>query len=167
MYEGWRITRWETPIADTRWLLLVSLVDTTKRLTLVLEAFRSPGRPRWEVSFSNHFAYRNIGEAYRLSLWASLSHTGQRWDSTFMVEEREPLSSWHTGYLHEVVPGVKHYVIATTEDVIEILSSTEPLWRQVAPPAPDEPLPGKIEHLFIGEDDARIAELAKDLKRRH
>jgi hypothetical protein len=166
MYRGWKISRWETPIVDVRRVLLVSLVDAGRELTILLERHSSSERLRWRVRFRKYPAYRNIDEAFRLELWKWLDESGQRCGSTFTVIESPPLASWETSYLHEVRPGVRHYVIATDDDVVEVLSHDAPTWEEAEPALPGDPLPGKSTHLYLGEDDAAIEHLVEDLNRR-
>jgi hypothetical protein len=166
MYEGWSICRWETPVVDEDRLLMVSLDDVDRELVLLLESGRDPGRPRWRVRFRQYPAYRNIDEAYRTDLWAWLDKSGQRLGFTFTVEESPPLASWGTVYLHEVVPRIRHFVIATEDDVVEVLSAEEPVWEAADPAEPGEPRPGKARHLFRGEDDEEIDRLVEDVRRR-
>lgn len=166
MYEGWRIARWETPVVDLDRLLMVSLADVDRELVVVLESFREPDRPRWRVRFRHYPAYRNIDESYRLELWRWLDPSGQRAGSTFTVEEAPPLASWGTEYLHQAHPRTRHFVIATQDDVIEVLSMDQPIWEVAEPATKEAPVPGKAQHLFVGEDDAEIEELVRDLQRR-
>lgn len=167
MYEGWHISRWETPVVDVTRLALVSLSDVDRELIVLFEAVHIPGRPRWRVRFRQYPAYRNIDEAYRTDLWRWLDESNQRVGFTFTVEELPRLASWGTVYLHEVRPGVRHFVIATEDDVVEVLSTQVPTWESAAPAEVGSPIPGKAEHLYLGEDDARIARLVDDLKSRN
>jgi hypothetical protein len=48
-----------------------------------------------------------------------------------------------------------------------VLSAGEPIWEVSEPAGAADPLPGKARHLYLGEDDAEIAELAAELKRRN
>lgn len=166
MYAGWRIARWETPVVDVRHLLMVSLVDDGEELVMLFEAFRAPGRPRWRVRFQQHVAYRNIDEAYRLGLWRMLDDTDQRCGFTFTVEESPPLDSWSTEYLHEFHPTTRHYVIATEDDVVEVLTPDAPVWEIAEPAAEGAPLPGKSRHYYAGEDDDEIQRVKDEIKRR-
>lgn len=166
MYEGWRIARWETPVVDVDRLLMVSLADVDRELVVLLESSRTPGRPRWRVRFRQYPAYRNIDEAYRTDLWRWLDESGQRLGVTFTVEESPCFASWGTVYLHDVVPKTRHFVIATEDDVVEVLSAEEPIWEVANPAESGAPLPGKAKHLYLGEDDAEIERLSADLKTR-
>ena len=166
MYRNWTITRWETPVVDVPRVLLVSLVDAGRELTLLLEGHARDGRPRWRVRFRDYPAYRNIDEAFRLDLWKWLDESAQRCGSTFTVVESPPLASWATGYLHELPPGVRHYVVTTGDDVVEVLSHHAPIWEEAEPADPSDSLPGKGEHLYQGEDDDAIERLGEDLQRR-
>lgn len=76
MYEGWQVMRWETPVVDVDRLLLVSLIDSGRELTLLLEGHDRADRPRWRARFRGYPAYRNIDEAFRLDLWRWLDESG-------------------------------------------------------------------------------------------
>jgi hypothetical protein len=167
MYEGWTVIRWETPVADIQRLYLVALSDSHRELTVLLEAARAPGRPRWRLRFRNYPAYRNIDEGYRTELWAWLDASGQRCGSTFVVQEPKPFVSWGTGdYLQAMKPGMRHFVVSTEDDVIEVLSAGEPQWEQAEPAQAEEPIPGKATHLYVGEDEAEIERLTQELTRK-
>ena len=166
MYEGWKISRWETPVVDEDRLRMVSLADVDRELVLLLESGRATGRPRWRVRFRQYPAHRNIDEAYRTDLWHWLDKSGQRRGFTFTVEESPLLTSWGTVHLHEVIPGVRHCVIATEDDVIEGHSAEEPIGEEATPAEAGEPLPGKARHLYRGEDDEEIDRWVEDMKRR-
>ena len=164
MYSTWQISRWETPVVDMSRLLMVSLTDARQELIIVLEDARSLARARWQVTFRGYPAYRNIDESYRLALWRWLDESGQRCGFTFTVEETPRLASWHTGHLHVVSANIRHFVVATEDDVIEILSTEEPSWHPADAGRPEEPRPGKAHHLYRGEDDAEIGRLLDELK---
>jgi hypothetical protein len=167
VYEGWRVDRWETPVGDVDRLLMVSLVDATRELTAIFEASWMPSRPRWRVRFRDYPAYRNIDEAYRNELWRHIRESGQECGRTFTVQESPSLQSWGTESLHEVRPGIRHFVIATMDDILEVLSASEPVWEE-APCAHDgDPMPGKAGHLFVREDQAQIERLMSDLRSRN
>lgn len=127
MYKNWKIKKWETPFSSVKSLTMVSLVDKGS-LKILLEASREKGRPRWEVAFKRVPAYRNILEEYRLSLWEYLDKTSQRCGNTFEVVD----SSWISELAKQEAlllfknEKLHHYVIATEDDVLEVLSDEEP-----------------------------------------
>ena len=164
MYEGWHITSWDTPVRNMNRLMMVSLTDASSELTLVFEDTTSTERRRWRVRCQHYPAYRNINESYRLVLWCWLDQSGQRCGATFIMKESSPFESWKTEYLHDVAPTTRHFVIATNDDVVEVLSIDDPVWEQVAGAEPDEPYPGKSEHFFVGEDEEAIQQLVDDLQ---
>ncbi len=164
MYDGWLVSRWETPVVDVERLLMVSLTDANRQLIIVLEGPRALGRPRWRVTFGHYPAYRNIDESYRVKLWKWLDDSGQRCGFTFTVEENPKFASWETGYLEDVAPNTRHYVITTEDDVVEVLSVDEPIWQLLEPAQADDPLPEKVQHLYAGEDDAAIRRMLASLK---
>jgi len=71
-----------------------------------------------------------------------------------------------TLYVDVFEPKVRHFVIATNDDVIEVLSAAEPIWEAIEAAGVDEPLPGKSVHLYVGEDDEEIRRLGEDLESR-
>lgn len=104
-------------------------------------------------------------QAYRLALWQHLDDTGQRCGHTFTVDETPRFASWATGYLYDVAPSTRHFVITTMDDVVEVLSANEPTWATAAESAgPDRAVAGKAEHLYFGEDDAAIERLSAELR---
>jgi|SRR5687767_6966439 len=164
IYTGWQISEWQSPVADLDRLLMVSLTDENRQLVIVLERPWASGRPRWRVRFKNYSGYRNLDERYRGDLWQWLQESGQRCGATFIVAEDPPFASWATDYLKDFEPTTRHFVIATDDDVIEVLSSALPIWEELEGAAPDLPIPGKSHHLFIGEDDEAIKQLVDDIK---
>ena len=167
MYSGWQISQWQSPVVDLDRVLMVSLTDENRQLVVVLENPWASGRPRWRARFHNYSGYRNIDERYREGLWRWLDESGQRCGATFIVAEDPPFASWATQYLQDFEPATKHFVIATDDDVIEVLSAAEPVWEELEGAAPAAPLPGKSRHLYVGEDDEVIKQVVNDIKARN
>jgi hypothetical protein len=165
MYAGWRIKRWETPVVDLDRTLMVSLTDAKQELVIVFEG-SPPSRSRWRVRFRDYPAYRNIDELHRANLWLWLDESGQRCGATFIVDEQTRFASWDAPSLDVFEPKVRYFVIATNDDVIEVLSAAEPIWDAIEAARVDEPLPGKSVHLHFGEDDGEIRRLGEDLESR-
>lgn len=157
-YARWSISRWDTPISHFDRILVVSLCDRDHRLVVDVEAPWEPSRPRWRVSFTNCQAYRNADELHLTALWGWLDSSGQRCGSTFVVEN----SSW-IKELVELQP-LRHYVVATLDDVIEVACETEPVWETLESAPAEPPLDARSRHLWIGEDDARIDDLKDKLR---
>jgi hypothetical protein len=126
MYDNLKIKRWETPISDSKELGMVSLHDNAS--TNTLEVLLNDGKKEIRVTFNNYPAYRNILEEFRTKLWNHLTETSQRCGWTFEVVE----STWveelqkDESMLEFHFPGLRHFVISTGDDVIEILSDLEP-----------------------------------------
>lgn len=164
MYKGWQVSDWRSPVAEVDRLLMVSLTDENRELVIVLEGSWVPGRPRWRVRFRPYSGYRNLDERYRGDLWQWLHDSSQGCGGTFIVEEDPPFASWGTDYLKGFEPSTKHFVVCTEDDVIEVLSSAWPTWEAIEPAAPESLLPGKSQHLFVGEDDEAIQQLVDDIQ---
>ena len=105
---------------------MVSIHDVAE--TNILDIRLNDGKQEISIKFENYPAYRNILEEYRTALWRHLDKTSQRCGWTFEVLEslwsaelnnNEPLLEFHN-------PGLRHFVISTDDDVIEVLSNLEP-----------------------------------------
>jgi hypothetical protein len=126
MYDKLKIKRWETPISDSKWLGMLSFYDVAE--SNILEIRLNDGKQEISIKFENYPAYRNILEEYRTALWRHLDKTSQKCGWTFEVinsswseelNNEEPLLEIHN-------PGLRHFVISTNDDVIEVLSNLEP-----------------------------------------
>ena len=53
------------------------------------------------------------------------------------------------------------------DDVVEVISAEVPIWEIAAPAEVGSRIPGKAEHLYVGEDDVRIAPVLDDVKSRN
>lgn len=139
MYEGGNQERWETPFADVKSLVMVSLVDDGA-LTITLEDALDPKRNRYRVRFESAPLYRNILEEYRTSepTASFLSWSRMIRDSGWLelMRATEPLLDVHS-------PGLQHYCIITEDDVLDILSNTPPAIEELGPAPKDAARPGK------------------------
>ena len=126
MYEHWKIEKWETALSECKHLAMFSLFDDASNNKLIINL--GFDEKEFDLIFSNYPAYRNILEEYRLELWDYLDKSNQRCGNTFIVNNspwlselvsNEPLIEFHNEKL-------KHYVITTGDDVIEVLSNEIP-----------------------------------------
>lgn len=106
-----------------------SLTDNANdgRLVIILQDFAT--NQHYRVTFKRYPAYRNIMEEHRLTLWRKrpeISEPGATgW--TLLVEGSDLVA----GMLPEIeayfdLRKLRHYLIITAADVIEVLSDTEP-----------------------------------------
>ena len=58
-------------------------------------------------------------------------------------------------------------MVATDDDVVEVLSGEEPLWEPADPGRPNDPVPGKSQHLYLGEDAADTERLRLAIQQRN
>jgi hypothetical protein len=164
MCDEWKVERWLTPISDVRSIALVALVDNCHDLFVVVEAPRKAGRPRWLFRFPNYPAYRNMVEGIRTRLWRHLDETHQRCGHTFVVTS----SSWadevaaKESLLKVYHPEVKHFVITTEDDVIEVLSDRPAEIKSLGTAPPHSRPAGKSEVYYVPEDGASALEILKD-----
>ena len=141
------------PISDIRAAAMISLVDDGE-LAITLEDVYAPQRNRWRFVFRKYPAYRNILEEYRLELWQHLDKTKQRCGNTFSVVESPWIASFrpHEPLLDIHYPKLVHFVIATGDDVIEILSPEAPRIDDLGATPADAPPPGKSTTLYYPKD---------------
>jgi hypothetical protein len=129
-YKSWKFRRWDTPLDDSRDVALKELRTCERDVSLVLDA----GGALFEFVFREVVAYRNIVERYRLELWevlgAQLPERGwaleieaPNWASE--LKESEPL-------VQPFHPALRHFMICTDEDVLEILTERTPEIRRVS-----------------------------------
>jgi hypothetical protein len=130
MYEQWRLRRWDTPVSDAKNLFMDSLHDHAGGLEMEFgDYFNNVATARYRVTFRKYAAYRNIDESCRLELWNRRQQlndpTATGW--TFVVPE----SPWVQEFVNEPIlelfnPGIVHYLIATENDVVEVMSNEDP-----------------------------------------
>ena len=117
-------------MSDVKHLFMESLHDRSGMLEIELADYSDNiVMARYKVTFRNYPAYRNIEESYRLGLWQRRQQLNDPNASgwTLIV----PDSSWVKEFVNEPIlemfnPGIVHYLIATENDVIEVLASEEP-----------------------------------------
>lgn len=130
MYENYRFLRWHSPMSEVRNLFMDSLHDHAAGLEIDLSEWLDGTQvAQFKVTFAKYAAYRNIQEEYRLEMWRRRDETSDPraigW--TFTV----PDSPWLREFANEpvlglIAPDIVHYVIATQNDVIEVLAVGEP-----------------------------------------
>ena len=154
--------RWETPVSDAVSLAMVSLVDQGG-LHITVQDLRDPIRRRFRFSFQQVPAYRNILEEYRLSEPPPSNPVGwtrvdPKSDWLADLRSREPLLDVHS-------PGCRHYIIATEDDVIDVLALGDPQIVEVPPGRDDEATPGKSTVLYNPQDREQIDALLDEVRR--
>jgi hypothetical protein len=126
IYEDWQVKKWETSLSDLKDLLLERLTDVKEGLSI---EFSDRDHKKYIISFPPFCCYRSINESFRNSLWRKLKLTGQlsTLGNCWIAENSDFLEilSEDPVWLSQNA-GAKHYLLATSEDVIEIISSTEP-----------------------------------------
>jgi hypothetical protein len=127
MYENWKCTRWETPVSDGLSLGMESLTHSDDLHIVVAVAQHGRSMRRYSFSFKRPAAYRNILEEYRTELWNFFSQTS-RPGSTFVVENSPWIAeiAMHEPLLNVHDKGAIHYVIATNDDVVEVICNRSP-----------------------------------------
>lgn len=155
--------RWDTPVSDAKSLAMVSLVDQDG-LHITVQDLRDPARRRFRFSFQQVPAYRNILEEYRISDPPPIEGIGwtrvdPRSDWLADLRSREPLLDVH-------IPGCRHYIIVTEDDVVDVLAPSTPRIVELSPADVDEPAPGKSNVLFHPEDREQIERVLDDVRRR-
>ncbi len=130
MYENWQLRRWETPLSDVKHLFMESLHDHSGILEIELADYsNNTAIARYKLTFRNYPAYRNIDESYRIGLWERRQQLNDPLATgwTLII----PDSPWIQEFVNEPIlglfhPGLVHYLIATENDVVEVLASELP-----------------------------------------
>jgi hypothetical protein len=132
MYESWQCERWETPVSDA-YVLMMKLCVRAGDLDITLDRSSvSETQEDVQFIFRKCPAFRCILEKFRTELWNNLSaseHPGRTFtveNSPWIVELKssEPIFS-------DLNKDIRHYVIVTDWEVVEVLSSQAPV---IAPP---------------------------------
>ena len=107
-----------------------ALHDDNEGFRIILEHESGKG-PLLKVTFGKFLAYRNIDESNRLKLWNEHKDIAEK--HTFYEVEN---SIWVKWFVNEnkgkyESSEIKHYMILTSQDVIEVLSYDEPQIEEV------------------------------------
>ena len=166
-YTEWQIDRWETPLSDIRSLVMVSMSDCHRQLTFTFEAPRESGGPRWELKFNTYPGYRNLLEEFRIQLWEHLDSTDQRCGNTFFVTNSPWIQTLRKteGVFDHYYPEMFHYVMATEDDVIEVLSPETPVVSVSMRQADGEPPAGKSTVFYAPAGREKMERVFPQLKR--
>lgn len=80
------------------------------------------------ISFENHLGYRNFNESERLKTLNNYPSLGEKW--TFFIVEESEFTKWIVEESSEIVreQDVTHYLIATPEDIVEVLAKEAPIF---------------------------------------
>jgi hypothetical protein len=123
MYEDWEFERWETPVSNERLLSMVSLIDDSEILAIVIDGL--PNK-RIRFVFTDYPAYRNIQELYRTELWNKLYR--KNLGITLIIPKSEWIESFRQSkeLLDVYHPNAVHYMICTDDGCVEVLSNEPP-----------------------------------------
>lgn len=128
MHDSSQYVRWETAVSDASVLMMkLSCHDGDLKIMLDRSLVSEP-QVGVQMIFGRCPAFRSILEKFRTDLWTNLAVSG-RPGRTFIVENSpwiadlkasEPMFS----FLNE---NIRHYVIATDWEVVEVLSNNAPV----------------------------------------
>jgi hypothetical protein len=129
MQENWLSVRWETPVSDAKGLMMKLCchdgdLDITLDRSSVSEVLDDI-----QLVFKKVVAFRSILERFRTELWNYQLVHG-RPGRTFIIDNSPWISELQASdpvFASLNIPNVRHYVIATDWDVLEILSSHAPV----------------------------------------
>lgn len=106
-------------------------------------------------------------EEFRLALWQRLGRSRQRCGNTFFVKE----SDWIAGFRNtepllelKARGTLRHYVIATEDDVVEVISSQQPSIETLGDAPEGEPPAGRSVVLYNPHDRSEIETLLNNTK---
>lgn len=106
---------------------ILSIVDDRDGLTVSLEEYRR-GTPKGRFRFDAHYAYRNFNESDLHGYFDGLG--GHFTTGLYLAEDSEWMRWAAAQSVYQELPkGVLHYMVASVEDVLEVLSFEPPLFE--------------------------------------
>jgi hypothetical protein len=122
MKDKIQILRWQTILSDLEYTFCRKVTYEDSLVITVSDM----GNNLYEIIFNHPVIYQVIDETYLTHYW-NIKEKGI--GNTFILEN----SNWSDKFvlINEHFPDIKHYVIGTEDDCIEILSESEPVIRQI------------------------------------
>lgn len=133
MNDDERLELWRPLQENVGRLIVVSLIDDSRGLRIILKSESDADARCFEISFDPYIAYRNMDESYRFKTVSN--HNWERNVSLYRVNN----SSW-VEWLHEESAGlyrenvITHYMIVTNADVIDVLTEFQPDFKRISNP---------------------------------
>jgi hypothetical protein len=155
LYDGWREERWETPVSDAGSLRLVALLDDGS-LHLTLEDAHDAERRRWRITFPQTAGYVNLLEEYRVRLWELLRGERLGWTVRVIGSPWVALLRSTEGMIQTVHPQLRHFQVRTEDDVIDVLTSIDPIIVEIEPAPVGSPPAGRSTVMYASRDGAAI-----------
>ena len=128
MNESWRYVRWETPVSDA-YILMMKLCCYDGDLDITLDRSSvTETQDDIRFKFKKCPAFRSILEKFRTELCNSLSANKQL-GRTLIVENSPWIAELEASepIFSHLSKNIRHYVIATDWEVVEILSTDVPI----------------------------------------
>ncbi|MDB5222175.1 MAG: hypothetical protein JWN83_842 [Chitinophagaceae bacterium] len=127
MEEEFILEKWETPCSDSTDLYFTELIDKDELTILVNNISRAGGKDTFQFIFESPIAaYQAVDETYLKYWWK------KELGWTFTVKN----SKWANSLFKEMLDvnfpnGLIHFVIATSDTCIEVLSEKPPIARKL------------------------------------
>ena len=122
------IEKW-IPLNDIPEILYIdSIIDDYNGFRIIVTGEEKESK-RFELNFENYYGYRNFNESERLRTLNDTPELTIKW-SLFKAYNTD-LIQWIVEESLGIVEtsSVEHYVIATPDDILEVLSSSPPIVR--------------------------------------
>jgi hypothetical protein len=126
-FSDWKWSRWETPVSDAQSISLhLSLTEGVLQVILDTSSHLYDGL-RLRIAFQKILAFRCLQESYMNSLWGVFSKAGSP-GKTFIVNNSPWLAELarEDSLFAETSHNVRHYVITSDAEVLEVLSKSPP-----------------------------------------
>lgn len=128
MFTG-RVVNWQTVLSFFKRLEVLELRDDG---VLVVEIHALDNGRIYELVSERNEAYANINESYQNRLWANKPDTI---GNSFCIEKSSWIASLEedpvfSDLIKDAESPIRHFVLATMDDVIHILSFDEPTVRE-------------------------------------
>lgn len=127
MYTNTKLERWETPVIGAHDLRTVSILDDGELLITVEEPSNDERyRLRFRFAAGTYLTYRVTNEMDASQLLDPAKYEGALPCRTFISQQSDWKHTILTVSIHGQDAPIKHYVIWTDEDCIEVLALKPP-----------------------------------------
>jgi hypothetical protein len=124
-----KIIKWNTAVSNASRLWMSKLIYDGS-LTIMCGAILSNEQKEIEVSFGERPIFRDIQEEFMSPLWQIIFSPQNKIGNTFILEQSRWLEDLNRDEIFAgTMKDCRHYVLATEDDVIEVVTANEPTFK--------------------------------------
>ena len=125
-----KMIKWE-PVNQIPNLLYIDKLEYSKEgLKIFLKEEPNNMTRRLKIRFKYFLGFRNFDETYRLKTISEDENFSMQTPWTLFVAEKDEFINWINVETYDMFEGVrsfKNYIIATPDDILEIITDSEPI----------------------------------------